>query len=287
MKQKTWQEEVDDTVDKIVSYGFSIKQKDIGTIFMNELGLNRRYHQEKGKSISRDLKDRVIKTLLDREYRFRRGTFFHPLEEIDLIKSFSAMPENVTLNLLWEKLKDTARSEPNISYVGSGYGTLFGEPREAKITSEKLYKGIDFNGKHVIEFGPGNHPQEKAVLERGASSYQGADPFVANPSVVRKDSLSHLLEQESDSSVILSFYVQQKEMFYAPDHDWLTSPKKRRHEVYVERYNDNLAKEIARVLVPGGFVFHHIAYESSEWDKRYSDAGLVKDKTKPGLFWKK
>ena len=58
------------------------------------------------------------------------------------------------------------------------------------------------------------------------------------------------------------------------------------YEEYLKWLN-KVWKETKRVLVPGGFVFHHTAYGLDEWDKRYSDAGLSKDEKKPGLFWKK
>jgi len=120
-------------------------------------------------------------------------------------------------------------------------------------------------------------------MKRGAASYCGVDPFVAG--FLRKDALSHMLEQDDNSAVVLSYYVQAQEMFITPSLLFLPEPVRMRTYVCVERYNDCLAKEIARVIIPGGFVYHSFAYDPEEWDHRYTEAGLVKEKT--GLFLKK
>ncbi len=271
-----WSKEVTETLEKIVKFGFSINQKDIGRIFLDELKINTKYPQPRGTKIKNQVKDLVEEYLTINNYELNYGVWFHPVRENhDILHSIQDLPEFTHPSKLWEQICDLSLSCPQVSYKW------------------ELPKYLDFKGKKIIEIGPGRHPRIE-VLERGAIEYIGVDPFTEfqietdeKIKFERIDGLSYLLNQEPNSAIILSFYVQQIEVTMAGNTPFLKGPSLERADYYRKAYKDALAETIAKVTSPGGFVYHGIGYDAHEWDMRYQKAGLKKDENEYGLFLKR
>lgn len=304
MDSKPWLDETKKVLNEVVEYGYFVKDSSIPAIFMHELGLNHRYPQPRGQSIRNEVVGYVYNHLREHGYSLSRGTWVPPNNQFRSVifsgesqrfdfNSLQDLPTFANAHSLWQRVNYFALSKPEVSYA-----------RHFADDPKKLFSGLDFNGQSVIEFGPGYHPQLETLLSLGAVSYAGVDPFVTGPtsskireleqsgkingtqaSVVKKDSLTYLLDCEDNSGVVIAFYVQAVEMLknmllnLQPEH------VVRRHHAFSERYKDDLAKNLFRVTRPGGFVFHHHAYDPDQWDQRYLDLGFSKSGS--GLFIKK
>lgn len=309
-KFQDWEIEARGLMDLIIKYGFSFRVSDLIKIFMEDLEMNRkippiRDHSPK-RDIERIIKEKVAEAGYINEANYHIGFNEYRSNNPPITGNFVRL-EQLPEYMPSEQLAEIAMSSVRSQYEVSGFEEI------SRSSIIKYLTGI-VEGQDIIDIGCGDGRAAEAVADLGARRYTGLDvnmelakwkvsnliqqgKLSTDSRTIMTDGLTHLLNVDSNSSVILAILSLDLTIDsssyrnlialqgrYDLNIDFTHSKKEAYMADITKRYDKEFAENSFRVTKPGKPFF--MWFPEEYWTPLLLGAGFRQDSNKRVYLWK-